>query len=169
MTSHRRSSPCTSQRKFLRQFLRQGFLSSPYSSTLCLFFRQAQCRCWRSLKWNIADLLTSQSSSNAQWFGGSKSVQQIKFINFWFFKFLFVPRWAKGQITSKALFGILGFFQKTNEQICFLVLLGKTTEFVRSFFGRIRGYQKLFWNYLTFNIMPHHNSSHFDTLGHDYW
>ena len=27
---------------------------------------------------------------------------------------------AKGQITSKGLFGILGFFQKTNEQIPFL-------------------------------------------------
>jgi hypothetical protein len=26
---------------------------------------------------------------------------------------------AKGQITSKGLFGILGFFQKTNEQIRF--------------------------------------------------
>ena len=28
-------------------------------------------------------------------------------------------REAKGQVTSKGLFGILGFFQKTNEQIRF--------------------------------------------------
>ena len=38
----------------------------------------------------------------------------------------------KGQIISKRLFGILGFFQKTNEQIRFLVLLGKKpNSFVR--------------------------------------
>ena len=33
----------------------------------------------------------------------------------------------KSQMISKGLFGILGFFQKTNEQIRFLVLLGKKT------------------------------------------
>ena len=39
---------------------------------------------------------------------------------------------VKGQIISKGLFGILGFFQKTNEQIPFLVQLGqKTNLFVR--------------------------------------
>ena len=67
------------------------------------------------------------------------------------FFFWFARNWkAKGQIISKGLFGILGFFQKMNELIRFLVLLGKKTEFVRSFFGRIRGYQKSFRNYLTF-------------------
>ena len=40
--------------------------------------------------------------------------------------------------------------ERTNS---FLVLLGKKTEFVRSFFGRIRGYQKLFRNFLTFNLV----------------
>ena len=49
---------------------------------------------------------------------------------------------SKGQIVSKGLFGILGFFKKTNEQIRFLVLLGQKNEFVCSFFGKIRGYQK---------------------------
>ena len=57
-------------------------------------------------------------------------------------KFLFIS--AKGQIISKGFFGILGFFQKTNARIRFLVLLSKKNEFFRSFFGRIRGYQKSF-------------------------
>ena len=56
----------------------------------------------------------------------------------------------KGQIISKGLFGILGFFQKRMNKFG-LVLLGKKTEFVRLFFGRIQGYQKTFRNYLTFS------------------
>ena len=46
---------------------------------------------------------------------------------------------VKGQIISKGLFGILGFFQKTNERIRFYYC----HEFVRLFFGRIRGRQKV--------------------------
>ena len=42
---------------------------------------------------------------------------------------------AKGQIISKGLFGILGFFQKTNERICFFGLTVLS-----------------FRNYLTFSI-----------------
>ena len=41
--------------------------------------------------------------------------------------------------------------QKNERTNSFLVLLGQKNEFVRSFFGRIRGYQKSFRNYLTFN------------------
>ena len=54
---------------------------------------------------------------------------------------------TKGQIISKGLFGILEFSQKTNERIRH----SSKNEFVRSFFGRIRGYQKSFRNYLTFS------------------
>ena len=54
---------------------------------------------------------------------------------------------TKGQIISKGLFGVLEFSQKTNEQI----RRSSKNEFVRSFFGRIRGYQKSFRNYLTFS------------------
>ena len=46
----------------------------------------------------------------------------------------------KGQIISKGRFGVLEFSQKTNERIC----RSSKNEFVRSFFGRIRGYQKSF-------------------------
>ena len=53
---------------------------------------------------------------------------------------------SKGQIISKGLFGVLKFSQNTNEWIH---RSGKN-EFVCSFFGRIRGYQTSFWNYLTF-------------------
>ena len=69
----------------------------------------------------------------------------------------FVQIWLniKGQIISKRLFGILGFFQKTNKQIRFYYCQAKKNEFVRSFFGRIRGYQKSFRNYLTFNNLHH--------------
>ena len=55
---------------------------------------------------------------------------------------------VKGQIISKRLFRILEFSQKTNEQI----RRSSKNEFVRLFFGRIRGYQKSFRNYLTFMI-----------------
>ena len=55
---------------------------------------------------------------------------------------------AKGQIISKGLFGILEFSPKTNERI----RRSSKNEFVRSFFGRIRGYQKSFRNYLTFSF-----------------
>ena len=41
----------------------------------------------------------------------------------------------KGQIILKDLFGIIEFSQETNEQI----LCSSKNEFVRSFFGRIRG------------------------------
>ena len=37
----------------------------------------------------------------------------------------------KGQIISKGLFGILGFFQKTNKQICFITVREKKR--IRSF------------------------------------
>ena len=50
----------------------------------------------------------------------------------------------KGQIISKGLYGVLEFSQKLNDRI-------SKNEFVRSFFGRIRGYQKSFQNYLTFS------------------
>ena len=53
-----------------------------------------------------------------------------------------------GQIISKGLFVILEFSQKMNERIRRSI----KNEFVRSFFGRIRGYQKSFWNYLTFSF-----------------
>ena len=49
---------------------------------------------------------------------------------------------TKGQIISKGLFGALEFSQKTN--FC------GSNEFVRLFFGRIRGDHKSFRNYLTF-------------------
>ena len=53
---------------------------------------------------------------------------------------------AKGQIISKILFCVLEFSQKANERIC----RSSKNEFVHSFFGKIRGYQKCFQNYLTF-------------------
>ena len=53
----------------------------------------------------------------------------------------------KGQIILKGLFGVLKFSQKTNERF----RRSSKNEFVRSFFGRIRGYQKSFRNYLTFS------------------
>ena len=40
------------------------------------------------------------------------------------------------QLISKRFFGILEFFQKRMKEFN-IVLLGKKTEFVRSFFGRI--------------------------------
>ena len=55
---------------------------------------------------------------------------------------------AKGQIITKGIFGVLKFSQKTNERI----RRSSKNEFVRSFFGRIRGYQKSFRNYLTFSL-----------------
>ena len=54
---------------------------------------------------------------------------------------------GKGQIISKGLFGVLEFSQKTNGRIC----LSSENEFVCSSFGRIRGYQMSFRNYLTFS------------------
>ena len=56
---------------------------------------------------------------------------------------------VKGQIISKRLFGILEFFQKTNKRI----RRSSKNEFVCSFFGRIRGYQKSFRNHLTFTSL----------------
>ena len=53
---------------------------------------------------------------------------------------------TKGQVISKGLFGVLKFSQKTNERI----RRSSKNEFVRLFFGRIRGYQKSFRHYLTF-------------------
>ena len=53
---------------------------------------------------------------------------------------------VKGQIISKGLFGVLDFSQKTNERI----RRSSKNKFVRSFFGKIRGYQKSFQIYLTF-------------------
>ena len=43
--------------------------------------------------------------------------------------------YVKGQIVSKELFGVLEFSQKTNERIRH----SSKNEFVRSFFGKIRG------------------------------
>ena len=57
-----------------------------------------------------------------------------------------VETFYKGQIISKGLFGVLEFSQKMNERI----RRSSKNEFVRSFFGRIREYQKSFWDYLTF-------------------
>ena len=54
---------------------------------------------------------------------------------------------TKGQVISKGLFGVLEFSQKTKERI----RRSSKNEFVHSFFGRIRGYQKSFRNYLTFS------------------
>ena len=56
---------------------------------------------------------------------------------------------TKGQLISKGLFGILKFSQRTNERIH----RSSKNEFVHSFFGRIRGYQKSFRNYLTFSYV----------------
>ena len=53
---------------------------------------------------------------------------------------------TKGQIISNGLFGVLEFSQKTNKRI----RSSSKNEFVRSFFGRIRKYQKSFRNFLTF-------------------
>ena len=53
-------------------------------------------------------------------------------------------------------FGILEFSQKTNEQIRFYYY----DEFVRSFFGRIWGYQKSFRNYLTFRDLQNNVWAH---------
>ena len=73
--------------------------------------------------------------------------KSIHFWNKWW------PYWKqyfdiKGQIIFKGLFGVLEFSQKTNERI----RRSSKNEFVRSFFGRIWGYQKSFWNNLTFSI-----------------
>ena len=46
---------------------------------------------------------------------------------------------GEGQIISKGLFGVLEFSQKRNEWIH----RSSKNEFVRSFFGRIWGYQKV--------------------------
>ena len=53
----------------------------------------------------------------------------------------------KGQIISKGLFGVLEVSQKTNARIH----RSSKNEFVCSFFGIIRGYQKSFRNFLTFS------------------
>ena len=59
---------------------------------------------------------------------------------------------AKGQIISKGLFGILGFFQKTNERIRFFSLtVLKTNLFVR-FSEESEDTKKSFRNYLTFRF-----------------
>ena len=75
-------------------------------------------------------------SEGLDWIHKQRKSQTVRF-------FVIYP---KGQIILKGLFGILEFSQKTNEQIC----CSSKNEFVRSFFGRIRGYQKSFRNYLTF-------------------
>ena len=61
---------------------------------------------------------------------------------------------VKGQIISKGLLGVLEFSQKPNERI----RSSSKNEFVRSFFGRIRGNQKSFRNYLTFSLISEKNS-----------
>ena len=61
---------------------------------------------------------------------------------------------VKGQIISKELFVVLEFSQKMNEQIRLTkneqICGNSKNEYVYLFFGRIRGYQKSFRNYLTF-------------------
>ena len=52
---------------------------------------------------------------------------------------------SKGQMIPKGPFGVLKFSPKTNQQIC----RSSKNEFVCSFFGRIREYQKSFRKYLT--------------------
>ena len=76
---------------------------------------------------------------------------------FWWQKIDLSSKSSKGQIISKGLLDVLKFSQKTNERI----RRSSKNEFVRSFFGRIRGYQKSFRNYLTFKLLPtysHKNS-----------
>ena len=53
---------------------------------------------------------------------------------------------GKGQIILKGLFDVLEFSQKISKRIRH----SSKNEFVCSFFGRIRRYQKSFRNYLTF-------------------
>ena len=43
---------------------------------------------------------------------------------------------------------------KKEQRSSFLLLFGKRTEFICSFFGRFRGYQKSFRSYLTFKKVP---------------
>ena len=50
--------------------------------------------------------------------------------------------WIKGQLILKGLFGILKFFQKTEQNNLTIVLLGKKPEFVHSFFGKIVGLKR---------------------------
>ena len=88
----------------------------------------------------------------------TKDTQRAFFQKIWtfglgqtFWSEIFLGIWGifgrtKGQIISKGLFGVLEFSQKTNEQIRH----SSKNEFVCSFFGRIRGCQKSFRNYLTF-------------------
>ena len=59
---------------------------------------------------------------------------------------------TKGQIISKRLLVSWDSSKKRTNKFVFSTVRQKKTEFVRSFFGRIRGYQKSFWNYLTFSI-----------------
>ena len=86
---------------------------------------------------NLIIAVVSQSSGSAQ---EVVSYQSCKMKGF---SVLF-----KGQIISKGLFGVLEFSQNLNEWIC----RSSKNEFVCSFFGRIRRYQKSFRNYLTFRL-----------------
>ena len=63
----------------------------------------------------------------------------------WKFNDWFSKR-AKGQLILKCLFGGFNFFQKTNENTSHT----SKNEFIRSFFGRIRGLTVCFPNHLTF-------------------
>ena len=54
------------------------------------------------------------------------------------------------KLISKQLFGILEFFQKTNERIRHSTVRQKNPEFVRSFFGRIVGLKKKHYDCLSF-------------------
>ena len=61
----------------------------------------------------------------------------------------------KGQLISKCLFGDFNFFQKTNENTSHSC----KNELVLSFFGRIRGYQKLFRKFLNFTFDQEYQTS----------
>ena len=67
---------------------------------------------------------------------------------FYFIEFVQNSLHCKGQIISKHLFGVLNFFQKTNEN----KLYSSKNEFVCSFFGRIQDTIICFRGYLTFNM-----------------
>ena len=66
--------------------------------------------------------------------------------SFDFFQFCLGLSWcSKGQIIYKGIFDILEFSQKTNGRIRNgRIRFSSKNEFVSSFFGRIRGYQKVF-------------------------
>ena len=80
--------------------------------------------------------------------GPSESILNWKAIYFWSYFNIYVEIVTayKTYKLAKCLFGVFNFFQKPNENTSH----SNKNEFIRSFFGRIQGYQKSFRNYLTF-------------------